>query len=140
MPQFLFDREIAAKQAGSVRKKSYKLFMKEIIKFCLVNRTSPACKPGSHKQPLNRVNAGFDPCRRHHDSNLHKFRLFGKVWTVGPLPLVANIDYKFNPSVYCSNELVQSLDHEMYCDFQQSNIESFIIYISQQLNLQNIIT
>ena len=114
--------------------------MKEIIKFCLVNRTSPACKPGSHKQPLNRVNAGFDPCRHHHDSNLHKFRLSGKVWTVGPLPLVANIDYKFNPSVYCSNELVQSLDHEMYCDFQQSNIESFIIYIPQQLNLQNIIT
>ena len=112
--------------------------MKEINKFCLVNRTSPTCKPGSHKQPLNRVNAGLDPCRRHHDSNLHKFRLFGKVWTVGHLPLVANTDY--NLSVYCSNELVQLLDHEMYCDFQQSNIESFIIYISQQLKLQNIIT
>ena len=114
--------------------------MKEINKFCLVNRTSPSCKPGSHEQPLNRVNAGLDPCRHHYDSNLHKFRLFGKAWTVGPLPLVANTDYKFNPRVYCSNELVQSLDHEMYCDFQQSNIESFIIYISQQLNLQNIIT
>ena len=114
--------------------------MKEINKFCLVNRTSPACKPGSHKQPLNQVNAGLDSCRRHYDSNLHKFRLFGKVWTVGPSPLVANTDYEFKRSVYSSNELVQSLDHEMYCDFQQSNIEYFIIYISQQLNLQNIIT
>ena len=76
--------------------------MKEINKFCLVNRTSPLCKPGSHKQPLYRVNAGLDPCRRHRDFNLHKFRLFGKVWTVGHLPLVANTDYKFNPRVYCS--------------------------------------
>jgi hypothetical protein len=90
------------------------------------NRVSPANQT-TQTTPKS-CDAGLDPCKCHHGSNPHKFSLYGKDWNVGIFTI---INSKANScqlyiywSIHAAIKLIQLLNYEMYCDFQQDKIET----------------